>query len=101
MVTANDGLGGDSDLDNLLGPGFSTEDAAVLEFDFECPVLQDTVISFQYVFTSDEYNEFVNDIFNDVFGFFLNEAVLESAPKTHDSYQESFTRLLRDLKKDE
>lgn len=68
-VTTNNGLGGDADLDGLI-PGFQTFDATVIEFDFECPVLQ--VISFEYVFTSDEYNEYVNSQFNDVFGFFVN-----------------------------
>ena len=56
---------GDTDLSNLAGG--LTEDAAVLEFDF---VPTSTSLSFQYVFASDEYNEFVGD-FNDVFGFFL------------------------------
>ncbi len=56
---------GDADLTSLAGG--DTEDAAVLEFDF---VPTSTNLSFQYVFASDEYNEFVGD-FNDVFGFFL------------------------------
>ena len=56
---------GDTDL-TTLGGG-PTEDASVLEFDF---VPTSTSISFQYTFSSDEYNEFVG-VFNDVFGFFL------------------------------
>jgi uncharacterized repeat protein (TIGR01451 family) len=56
---------GDADL-TTLGGG-PTEDASVLEFDF---VPTSTNISFQYTFSSDEYNEFVG-VFNDVFGFFL------------------------------
>jgi hypothetical protein len=68
-VTTDNSLPGDPDLDGLI-PGYQTYDATVLEFDFECPTLQ--VISFQYVFASDEYNEYVNSPFNDVFGFFLN-----------------------------
>ncbi|UCG52216.1 MAG: choice-of-anchor L domain-containing protein [Candidatus Latescibacterota bacterium] len=68
-VTTNHGLPGDPDLDALV-PGYETYDAAVLEFDFECEFLQ--VISFEFVFTSEEYNEYVNTPFNDVFGFFLN-----------------------------
>jgi hypothetical protein len=63
------GSPGDLDLNGLI-PGYATLDATVLEFDFECENTQN--ISFQYVFTSEEYNEYVNSEFNDVFGFFLN-----------------------------
>lgn len=58
---------GDSDLDALSG--FTTLDAAVLEFDF---VPQTNSINFQYVFASEEYNEYVGSQFNDVFAFFVN-----------------------------
>jgi hypothetical protein len=58
---------GDTDLNTIVGEENTTEDAAVLEFDF---VPTSSNLSFQYVFASDEYNEFVGD-FNDVFGFFL------------------------------
>lgn len=64
----NTGIG-DPDLTGLI-PGYTTFDAAVLEFDFTCTGTQ--TIQFQYVFTSEEYNEWVNTAFNDVFGFFLN-----------------------------
>ena len=60
---------GDPDLDGLI-PGYTTFDTVILEFDFQCTGTQ--VIQFQYVFTSEEYNEWVNSPFNDVFGFFLN-----------------------------
>lgn len=63
------GTGGDADLQTLI-PGFSILDATTLEFEFTCETTQ--FVSFQYVFTSEEYNEFVNSEFNDVFGFFLN-----------------------------
>lgn len=52
-----------------LVPGSVLHDAAVLEFDF-IP-LSDT-IKFRYVFGSEEYLEFVNTTFNDVFAFFIN-----------------------------
>ena len=60
---------GDPALDALI-PGYTTHDRTVLEFDFECQNLQ--VISFEYVFSSEEYNEYANTDFNDVFGFFVN-----------------------------
>ncbi len=46
-------------------------DAAVLEFDF-VPIA-DTV-RFTYVFGSEEYPEFANSSYNDVFGFFISGA---------------------------
>jgi hypothetical protein len=71
-VTIENYYPGDSDLNTLLNEGSDTNnvtnDAAVLEFDF---VPTSSTVSFQYVFSSDEYNEYVFD-FNDVFGFFLN-----------------------------
>ncbi len=59
---------GDSDLNTLI-PGYTTYDATVLEFDF---VPQSDTIQLHYVFASEEYNEYVNSSFNDVFGFFVN-----------------------------
>jgi PKD repeat protein len=58
---------GDVDLTAIIG--VNTFDAAVLEFDF-VPV--SNTISFRYVFGSDEYSEYVNAGFNDVFGFFIS-----------------------------
>jgi hypothetical protein len=60
--------GSDANLDAINGPS-DVEDAAILQFQFTAA---NPVVSFQYVFASDEYNEFVNSAFNDVFGFFLN-----------------------------
>ena len=68
---------GDADLQTLI-PTFTTFDAAVLEFDFDCG--QANVISFQYQFTSEEYNEFANTSFNDVFGFFLDGVTIALLP---------------------
>ncbi len=65
---------------NALVPGGTTEDAAILEFDF---VPQGDTLSFQYVFSSDEYNEFVGTGFNDVFGFFVNGDNVALIPGTN------------------
>ncbi|MDA8910568.1 choice-of-anchor L domain-containing protein [Crocinitomicaceae bacterium] len=47
----------------------STSDAAFLEFDF---VPSSNVASFNFVFSSDEYPNYVNTIFNDVFAFYVS-----------------------------
>jgi gliding motility-associated-like protein len=57
----------DPDLDILATN--TTNDRAVLEFDF-IPAGND--ITFRYVFGSEEYNEYVCSGFNDVFGFFIS-----------------------------
>ncbi|MFC2107480.1 choice-of-anchor L domain-containing protein, partial [Bacteroidota bacterium] len=69
IMQAGTGLNmpGDPDLDDLAGV-LGTNDAAVLEFDF---IPQSDTLSFQYVFASEEYPEFVNQ-FNDVFAFFIS-----------------------------
>ncbi|MGB0714699.1 MAG: choice-of-anchor L domain-containing protein [Phycisphaerae bacterium] len=79
--SSDNDLSGDTDLDQLL-PGFLTFDATVLEFDFECDGVQ--TIQFQYVFASEEYNEFVNSVFNDVFAFYLNGENIALVPGSDD-----------------
>jgi YVTN family beta-propeller protein/cysteine-rich repeat protein len=66
---------GDPDLDTLTSS--STQDASVLEFDF---VPSSSAITFTYVFASEEYNEYANTGFNDVFGFFVNGTNLALLP---------------------
>lgn len=68
-TSQDNGLPGDPHL-NALIPGFSTLDATILEFDFTCN--EPLGLSFSYVFASEEYNEFVNSQYNDVFAFFVN-----------------------------
>lgn len=75
--TTNNSLAGDADLDTLTGGG--TFDASILEFDF---FALGPDISFQYAFGSEEYNEFVGSVFNDVFGFFLNGSNIALIPST-------------------
>eukprot|EP01034_Spumella_vulgaris_P004424 gene4424-5635_t len=58
---------GYSELTRMAGK--TTYDAVVLEFDF-VPISDK--VEFKYVFASEEYLEYVNRGFNDVFGFFLS-----------------------------
>lgn len=71
-TSTDNGLPGDEQLDRLVEGQYRnpTQDATVLEFDFVCPGTMD--MSVDYVLASEEYNEFVNSPYNDVFGFFLN-----------------------------
>lgn len=73
-ITGANGQPGDSDLDGLI-PGYDTYDATVLEFDFQIDALTTGATTggayFQYVFGSEEYNEYVGSSYNDVFGFFM------------------------------
>lgn len=70
-------LGGDASLQTLV-PG-TTLDATTLQFSF---VPKGNVVTFKFAFGSEEYNEFVNTQFNDVFGFFLNGKNLALIPGT-------------------
>ncbi len=67
------GTSGDTDLETIVGAG-TTADAATLSFDFTVAGAVGTTgfIAFDFVFASEEYNEWTNTQFNDVFGFFLN-----------------------------
>lgn len=57
---------GDSNLNSIATD--ETYDAAVLEFDF---IPSSDTINFRYIFASEEYDEYVNSTYNDVFAFFL------------------------------
>jgi hypothetical protein len=74
------GQPGDSDLDALVAPN-ATQDAAVLQFDV---VPKQPVVQFSYVFGSEEYNEYANTSFNDVFAFFVNGRNCALVPGTGD-----------------
>lgn len=76
--TTQNGLPGDSDLDGLI-PGYSTQDATILEFDFQT---EGGNVFFNYVFASEEYIEWTNSKYNDVFGFFLNGENVALIPGT-------------------
>ena len=62
----SNGLGGHPSLNGITTA--TTYDAAVLSFDF---VPESDTLRFKYVFGSEEYNEYVNSTFNDVFGYFV------------------------------
>ena len=66
-ISSDNDAPGDSDLTALAGS--STQDASILEFDF---VPAENTVFFRFVFASDEYNEFVNFPYNDVFAFYIN-----------------------------
>jgi hypothetical protein len=85
--SGNNNTPGDTQLSQLAGqtanpPQASapTFDAAILQFDF---VPTGSTLSFNYVFSSDEYNEFVHTEFNDVFAFFVNGTNCALVPGTN------------------
>jgi hypothetical protein len=71
---------GNPRLDAIVDPQ-TTSNASTLSFEF---IPSADVISFQFVFGSDEYSEFVGSDFNDVFGFFLNGENIALVPGTDD-----------------
>lgn len=63
---------GDISLDSVLTGVFQTQDACALEFDVYAAT---NLLSFNYVFASEEYPEFAppnSSTFNDAFGFFIS-----------------------------
>lgn len=65
------GLGGAGSqlLDAQLTSGVKTLDAATLKFDFKPQTKQ---VVFNYIFSSEEYVEWIDSGFNDIFGFFVS-----------------------------
>ena len=69
--TINDGVG-DADLDYLstvFGDGTLSENACIIELDVLAATNE---LTFEYVFGSEEYPEYVNDVFNDIFAFLIS-----------------------------
>ncbi len=73
------GTGPNNDL-SLLSGG-STFDQNVLSFDFQSAGGD---LFFNYVFASEEYNEYTNTQFNDVFAFFVDDVNIALIPGTTD-----------------
>ena len=71
---------GNPRLDAIVSPQ-TTRNASTLTFQF---VPSADVVSFQFVFGSDEYEEFVGSQYNDAFGFFLNGENIALVPGTDD-----------------
>ena len=68
---------GDAQLNLIVSPNL-TQDAAVLEFDFT-PAADS--IGFKFVFASEEYNDYVNTAYNDVFAFYISGPGIPGSPK--------------------
>ena len=89
-TTAHAGIGGDQNLKDTVdasnGMNNGLFDACVLQFEFRCTnnafVPQ---ISFNYIWGSEEYYEYVDSVFNDVFGFYLNGENIATLPQTNTS----------------
>jgi hypothetical protein len=76
-TTTNFGGAGNAALTSLFGG--VTNDAATLTFDF---ISDGGDLFFNYVFASEEYNEFVGTEFNDVFAFFIDGVNIALIPGT-------------------
>lgn len=72
------GTGGDAQLSALVG-GATTYDKNVLTLTFTTTTGS---LFFNYVFASEEYNEWVGSAFNDVFGFFVDSTNIALIPGT-------------------
>ncbi len=78
--SVDNGLAGDSDLDALVSP-YETYDATVLEFDF---TTSSGDLYFNFIFASEEYEEYVNSEFNDVFAFYVDGVNIALIPNTSE-----------------
>ena len=76
------GIHGLGDVDLTTIAGVATHDAAILQFDF---IPAGNTLEFQYVFSSEEYLEFVDAGYNDAFGFFLSRPGFNLGPFTNNA----------------
>jgi len=75
-ITGDNQAAGYAPLDALI-PGYETHDATVVDINFSSAGGD---LFFNYVFGSDEYNEWVHSSFNDVFGFFIDGVNIALVP---------------------
>jgi len=76
---------GDEYLNGLLDNGKKTNDACVLEFEFTAPDYAENLY-FEYLFGSDEYNEYVGDKYHDIFALVLNGENIAIVPNTNNTH---------------
>lgn len=73
----NNGLGGSSALNSIISG--TTFDATILDIEFTTTTGN---LFFNFVFASEEYNEYVGSQYNDVFAFFLNGVNIALLPNS-------------------
>ncbi|PTX58037.1 Hint domain-containing protein [Litoreibacter ponti] len=78
--TNTPGVNNDADFNALAGT--NTYDASILEVDF---IPDGDTLSIQFVYSSEEYPEFVNSIYNDLVGVWVNGAPVSLAVGDGDS----------------
>jgi hypothetical protein len=71
------GTSGDTNLNGLV-PGINTVDATSLSFNFTSNT--NSLYFLNYVFASQEYPQFVNSQFNDLFGYFIDGVNIAKIP---------------------
>lgn len=72
---------GDLELDYLSGAGNPSLNACIIELDV---FVATDELTFEYVFGSEEYPEFVNSNFNDIFAFLVSGPEIQGDPNIND-----------------
>jgi gliding motility-associated-like protein len=81
---ANNGAPGDADLDalsNVFGDSLASQNACVVELDVFVTAEE---LTFEYIFASEEYPEYVNGSFNDIFAFLISGPSINGDPVIGD-----------------